>query len=316
MSVFTPVAAHELAAFLAPYRLGELLGYRGIAEGIENSNFFVVTACGEYVFTVFESLSYTELGYYVELQAFLAERGLPCPRPLADRHGRRLQVFKGKPALLCERLPGVSVMRPEPTHCAAVGAALARLHLAGRGFPERRADPRGPRWWPQAMVRLLPQLDAEDAALLRAELAFQAALPRECLPQGVIHADLFRDNALFVDGALSGLVDFYYACHGPWLYDLAVAANDWCLDAAEALAPEHVAALFAGYQRLRPLRPEERTAWPGLLRAAALRFWLSRALDRLYPRDGELVHRRDPDLFKRLLRRYAEEGVGMSEVWL
>ncbi|MBW7902178.1 MAG: homoserine kinase [Rhodocyclaceae bacterium] len=307
MSVFTPVSREQLAAWLAAYDLGAPTALAGIAEGVQNSNFFVDTDAGgergRHVLTLFERVDPATLPFYLDLMAHLARHGIPCPAPRPMRDGRLLGTLNGRPAALFSRLAGASVARPTPAHCAAAGEALARLHLAGRDFPAP-PHPRGADWVEAAAARLLPRLPAADAGLLADEIAAQRE-PSPPLPAGVIHADLFRDNALFVgDGAsprIGGLLDFYFAGRGDFLFDLAVVANDWCGEDDGGLDDARLRALIAAYRALRPLTADECAAWPRRLRAAALRFWLSRLEDFHCPQPGETVTVRDPDAYRRIL---------------
>jgi homoserine kinase type II len=296
LSVYTTVGRAELAAWLRPLAAGELIEHAGIAAGMQNSNYFVSTGSGRFVLTLFEATDPAALDFYLRLQAHLADAGLPCPRPLADEHGRLWRSLCGKPAALLSCLPGRAVELPDAGQCRRVGAALARLHLAAADLVGAPANPCGAAWCQMVGESLLPLLPAADAALLADELAFQSRQDRSALPQGVIHADLFRDNVLWRDdGELGGLLDFYFAGVDAWLFDLAVVANDWCGDAGR------LAALVDGYAGERPLTAAEREAWPALRRAAALRFWLLRLDAKLRPRAGEVVTIKNPDDFKTLL---------------
>lgn len=302
MSVYTRVEPPQLKEFLLSYPLGELVTYCGVSAGIENTNYFVTTTEGEFVLTLFESTPYQHLPYFLELMAFLAEHGVPSAHPLADRQGRYLTTLCGKPAALVRRLKGSDVREPGAAHCAALGKALGHMHRVGVFFNGRRANDRGPAWREATARKVLPCLNPEDAALLREELRYQKQNPCHELAQGVIHGDLFRDNALFVDSALTGIIDFYYACNDALLYDVAVTVNDWCSDASGALDAPRLGRLLDAYVRERPFDAVERAAWPVMLRAAALRFWLSRLHDRHFPRQGEITHTKDPEVFKRILR--------------
>ena len=305
MSVYTPVSEGELAAWLRGYSVGEVQGLEAVAAGIENTNYFVTTSQGRYVLTLFERLQAEELAFYLELMAHLARHGIPCPAPIADLGDRYLSALNGKPAALVTRLPGRSLDRPGAAQCAELGALLARLHLAARSYRGYLENPRGPKWWRHAARAVQPFLDAPRAELLEAELRFQAGQRFPDLPRGPVHADLFRDNALFEGGRICGVIDFYFAGVDCLLYDLAVCANDWCL-ADEArdrgLDPARTRALLGAYAAVRPFTDTERTAWPVLLRAAALRFWLSRLYDFHLPRRGALVRVHDPEHFHDLLR--------------
>ena len=281
--------------------MGGLVGFEGITTGVENTNYFVDTGAGRWVLTLFERQRHEDLPYFLNLMAHLADHGVPSPRPVADREGEFLRWLNDRPAALVQRLSGASVTRPDIVHCRAVGGVLADLHRVGASFKGYRASCRGPAWWEQTGRELLPRLDPDDAALLRDELAFQARFRHVRLPSGVIHADLFRDNVLFEGTRLSGLIDFYFACNDVLLYDLAVTVNDWCVQLDGAFDDSRVHALVHAYAQRRPLTTDETEAWPVLLRAAALRFWLSRAYDWHFPRDGEMIDARDPEPFKRLL---------------
>jgi homoserine kinase type II len=303
LSVYTPVSEAELREWLRQYSVGTLLECRPVAEGIENSNFFVTTTQGRFVLTLFERLPAEELPFYLGLMGHLARHGIPCPAPIADLADRTLQRLNGKPAALVTRLPGRSLASPGLGHCAELGGLLARMHLAGRSYPAYLENPRGPKWWRLAAKAVLPFLDMKKQSLLEDELAFQAGQRFPDLPRGPVHADLFRDNALFEDGRISGVVDFYFAGVDCLLYDLAVCANDWCLGAERELELPRVRALLDAYQSVRPLLPLERAAWAPMLRAAALRFWLSRLYDYHLPRPGMLVHAHDPEHFRDILER-------------
>ena len=313
MSVFTRVTEAELSAWLADYSLGHLVELKGIASGIENTNYFVTTTNGRFVLTLFEKLSAAELPFYLDLMAHLARHGIPSPAPVANRHNRFLGELNGKPACIVSRLAGASLVRPRPEHCAAVGAMLAQMHLAGQSFPQTMPNPRGATWRRDAAAQLQPFLSSADRALLEAEIAFHAAHPLNGLPQGVVHADLFRDNVLFDGDCVGGLIDFYFACNDALLYDVAITVNDWCVDGAGTLDAERAQALLAGYSEARPFSAAEQALWPVALRAAALRFWISRLYDLHLPRDGEMVHAHDPEQFKRILQRHiAADGVTVA----
>jgi homoserine kinase type II len=301
MSVYTKVTERELGDWLKAYPVGALVELKPIAAGIENTNYFVTTAGGPYVLTLFERLPPQDLPFYLGLMAHLARHGIPCPSPLADHGGRLLSELNGKPAALVTRLPGAVVTQPSAAQCAAVGAVLARMHVAGQSYPGTLANPRGPRWWRDTAPQVAPFLDGHRRRLLEAELAFQLRHRRDDLPRGPIHADLFRDNVLFDGARIGGVVDFYFAGVDAWLFDVAVTLNDWCVHADGEVDRARAAALLGAYRAARPLGPAERDAWPVMLRAASLRFWLSRLYDFHLPRPGELVHAHDPEHFRRIL---------------
>lgn len=315
MSVYTSIEPDELATFLLDYDLGLLVEYQGVSAGVENTNYFVTTTAGRYVLTLFESIGFADLPYYLDLMAFLAEHGVPSAHPLADRAGAYLRTLKAKPAALVQRLPGASVMAPGPAHCRAIGAALAQLHVEGRAFAGQRDHTRGPLWRRRMAQQLLPHLNVADAALLREELRFQAQFSRAGLPWGVIHADLFRDNALFEGERLTGIIDFYYACNSVLLYDLAVTVNDWCFQ-DQTLDPDRVRAILTAYHAVRPLEPGEHAVWPAMLRVAALRFWLSRLQDQLFPRPGALTQIKDPNEYKHILQAHVAAYPALRQLWV
>jgi homoserine kinase type II len=299
LSVYTKVGRDELTAWLQPLGPGELIDYAGIAAGMQNSNYFVTTASGRFVLTLFEGIDTTALDFYLALQDRLAQNGIPSPRPLADGAGRYWRRLAGKPAALLTCLPGAALEVPDVAHCRAVGEMLARLHRAAAEMPNPLPNPCGAVWRQAVGTSLLPLVTVDERELLADELAFQAAQDYSALPRGVIHADLFRDNVLWAaDGRLSGVLDFYFAGEDALLFDLAVVANDWCGDAAR------LAALVAGYASQRPLTAAERAAWPAMRRAAALRFWLLRLEVRHQPRHGEVVTIKNPDDFRHLLGRF------------
>ncbi len=312
MAVFTAVSRAQAEQWLAAYGLGRLIALEGIASGIENSNFFLDAEAGRFVLTLFERLSAADLPFYLGLMKHLAERQIVCPDPRPDRSGRLFSTLCGKPAALVTRLAGRPCMEPTVNHCAAIGTLLARMHLAGADYPRAFANPRGRVWWPAAARDLQAHLPNARLALLEDELRAQQAFG-DCvefghLPGGAVHADLFRDNVLFESTADAGgppkpgVIDFYFACTDHWLYDLAVTVNDWCIDDASGhLVAARLAALLSAYRGVREFEPAERRAWPMMLRAAALRFWLSRLHDFHLPRPAQMVKAKDPAHFERIL---------------
>ncbi len=316
MSVYTPVTPDELQEWLKQYALGQLTDLQGIASGIENTNYFVTTTHGRYVLTLFERMRADDLPYYINLMAHLARHGIPCPSPIANLSNGYLNRLKGKPACIVTCLAGAPLTVPDADQCAQVGEMLANLHLAAQSYPAELANPRGPAWWKTTAAQVLPKLDPEAATLLNEELRYQALHRFADLPRGVIHADLFRDNVLFQGGRLSGVIDFYYACNDAWLYDVAVTVNDWCVTDQGALDAPRLAALLHAYHAVRPLTALERGAWPVLLRAAALRFWLSRLYDFHFPRPGELTHAKDPAHFERILRHHVAQNGALTRTWV
>ncbi|MCP5200662.1 MAG: homoserine kinase [Gammaproteobacteria bacterium] len=314
MSVFTIVRRPELETFLRAYEVGELVDFEGIEAGIENTNYFVTTSAGRYVLTLFEATPRAELGYFLDLMAFLAEHGLPSAHPIADRDGAYLRTLNERPAALVVRLPGRSVARPNAAQCQAIGAALATMHRAVAEFPGYRANDRGPAWRRAVAARIAPRLAAGDRVLLEAALAADALERVPGLPGGVIHADLFHDNALFEGERLSGIIDFYYAHNGPFIYDLAVTVADWCFAAGE-LDARRAGALVAAYHAVRPLTAAEQASWAAAIRTAGLRFWISRLQDQIFPRDAALTFIKDPAPFRAVLQAGLENGAQLARIW-
>jgi homoserine kinase type II len=308
MSVFTKVSHAELQEFLKRYPLGELIGYQGIGEGVENTNYFVDTSEGRWVLTIFERLNYADLPFFLGLMEHLAHRGFPSAMPVPDREGHSLVTLHDKPAALVMRLSGQSVLFPNLAQCAAVGRVLGELHVIGQTYAGRCANDRGVEWRGSTAQTLLPKVDAEARALIESELEAQAALDLAALPQGVIHADLFKDNVLFVDDRLSGVIDFYYACNDALLYDLAVTLNDWCTEPDGHVNQARAHALLDAYRARREPTDAERAAWPLVLRAAAFRFYLSRLYDWTFPRAGDLVHIKDPAQYRRILEQHRRQA--------
>lgn len=303
MSVFTAVTHEDLARWLDGFAVGRLVEFEGIAAGVQNSNFFVTTTLGRYVLTLFEAIPRADLPYYLYLTAHLAHHGLPVPAPVANRHNEYLGTLSGRPAALVRRLSGKSVDAVSPAHCTRVGAMLAGLHRAGLSYGRRQPNPRGAQWRAGIAPSVLPHLPDDEAELLRAELAWQAQHDPAGLPQGVIHADLFRDNVLWDGELIGGVIDFYFAGNDALLFDVAVTVNDWCADASGELDPARADALLGAYAAERAFTDAERQLWPAALRAAALRFWLSRLEDKHLPRGGEMVQVKNPDEYRDILRR-------------
>ncbi|HSM98690.1 MAG TPA: homoserine kinase [Gallionella sp.] len=313
MAVFTSVSEAELTAWLGDYSLGQLLELQGIASGIENTNYFVTTSNGRFVLTLFEILGADELPFYLNLMAHLARHGIPCPNPVANRYNQFLGTLNGKPACIVSRLSGKSTTSPSEAQCAAIGAMLGQLHIAGQSFSQVMPNPRGTAWRAATAGQVLPFLDAQQAALLESEVSLQARQNWTSLPQGVIHADLFRDNVLLEEDHIGGLIDFYFACSDALLYDVAITVNDWCMHGDGTPDAAKTQAFLRAYHAVRPLLDDERRVWPLMLRAAALRFWLSRLFDKHLPRDGELIHAHDPGHFERILKNHIAPA---QTVWL
>jgi homoserine kinase type II len=313
MAVYTEVSFDEAAQFLQSLQLGTLQTMSGCSGGIENTNYFVTTDQGGFVLTLFERLSAEQLPFYLRLMKHLAHHGIPVPDPATNRDGDVVHALNGKPAAVVNRLRGKSELAPAAAHCALVGGALARMHLAGRDFRMRQPNLRALNWWNDTVPVVLPFVPAEQAALLRSELAYQNHVTTlsayGALPRGPIHADLFRDNVMFESDAtgsptLTGFFDFYFAGVDTWIFDIAVSLNDWCIDLDKGTTdPAKTLAFMQAYESVRPLQSQERTLLPAMARAGALRFWLSRLWDLHLPREAAVLQAHDPEHFHRVLRQ-------------
>lgn len=310
MAVFTALTRADATALLEHYQVGELVDLQGIGSGIENTNYFLTTDRGAYVLTLFERLTAEQLPFYLQLMRHLAQRGLPVPAPAATRSGALLTTVKGKPAAIVTRQPGHAQLAPDAGHCAQIGAMLARIHLAAADFPLFQCNLHGIGWWKAVLPQLEPFVTDRVYSDLAEEVMFQDSFVRsadfEQLARGPIHADLFRDNVLFDGEEIGGVIDFYFAGCSVWLFDVAVTVNDWCVDLdSGAIDPARAVALLAAYHAQRPLTEVEHRSWRTVLRAAALRFWLSRLYDRYLPRSAQLLAPHDPARFERMLRQRA-----------
>lgn len=311
MAVFTTVSPEEAGQLVERLGLGALVGLHGITSGIENTNYFVTTEregrTTDYVLTLFERLSFAQLPFYLHLMKHLAQRGIPVPDPQADAHGEILHAVCGKPAAVVDKLRGSHQLAPSALHCASVGAMLARMHLAGQSYPRQQPNLRGLAWWAETVPVILPFLEEPQRQLISDELSFQqshALSPAYlALPRGPIHADLFRDNVMFEGDTLTGFFDFYFAGVDTFLFDISVCLNDWCIDLDTGRLDETRAQAFMGaYDGERELTHDELRLLPALMRAGALRFWVSRLWDFHLPRDAHMLKAHDPGHFERILR--------------
>lgn len=304
MSVYTRVEPDELDDFLQNYRLGQLLSYTGIEAGIENSNYLLVTSQGEFVLTLFEWITQRQLDYFLRLLQHLQAADFPCPQPQPDNAGLMINGLAEKPAAIFNRIAGTSVINATASHCQQVGVQLAKLHGCGENFPPRRTSDMDLRYCHQLAKKIKPRLKNDDYQKIAAELEFQTAYSQVRLPQGLIHGDLFKDNVLFDNGQLSGVLDFYNACHDNFLSDLAITANDWCHEANGQLNREKLESLLESYQQIRLLTEVELKLLPVIFRLSALRFWLSRLEHQLFPRAGDLTQEKDPLLYRYILEQH------------
>jgi homoserine kinase type II len=316
MAVYTDVTAEELAGFLAGYELGELLSYKGIAEGVENSNFLVHTSTGNYILTLYEKrVAAKDLPFFLGLMQHLASHGISCPLPIKDKKGDALGKIAGRPAAIITFLDGLWIRRPSAVHCAALGEALAKLHLAGLDFDGKRRNTLSVDGWRPLFEHCRDRVNEVQRSLrdlIEKELAsLERDWPRG-LPQGVIHADLFPDNVFFLGDRLSGMIDYYFACNDALAYDVAICLNAWCFEADHSYNVTKGRALLQNYARVRQLDDAERAALPRLARGAALRFLLTRLVDWFNVPPGALVRPKDPmEYFRKL--RFHQQATSASD---
>lgn len=311
MAVFTNITHEQLSAWLKPLNLGALVEFKGIASGIENSNFFVTLENNHiqttYVLTIFEVLTAEQLPFYLDFMQHLALKNLPVPRPFADAQGQLFRPLAGKPACLVSKLDGADTNAPTSAHCASVGQTLAKMHLAAQDFTGTQPNLRGLDWWIEMETQVASFLPDHIATLLTDEVATQKAFfatpAYTNLPSGAGHCDLFVDNVLFANPQTPAFIDFYFAGVDKWLFDLAVTVNDWCIDRTTGeLMESHTSALLNAYHAVNPLTSADYAAWPYMLRAAALRFWISRLYDFYRTRDAQMLTPKDPAHFERILK--------------
>jgi homoserine kinase type II len=306
MAVYTDVSDEELESFIASYGIGALTSFKGIAEGVENSNYLVHTESGPYILTLYEKrVRREDLPYFLALMEHLAARGISCPLPVHDREGRTLRELAGRPAALITFLEGLWVRRPNLEHCTGLGEALAKFHLAGKDFPMHRANSLSLPGW-QALFASIDgaadKIKSGLAGVMERELSYLKSHWPEDLPQGVIHADLFPDNVFFLGDRVSGLIDFYFACNDMLAYDIAVCLNAWCFESDGSFNVTKARALLQAYERVRPLTKSEFDRLPTLARGAALRFLLTRTYDLINTNANALVKTKDPNEYLRKLR--------------
>ena len=312
MSVFTPVSEGEARAFLEHYSLGEVESLRGIAQGVENTNYFLDTTTGHYVLTLFETLSPEVLPFYVDLMAYLADHGIECPRPMPRDDGERLSSLNGRPAVIVSKLAGQPMANPDAAHCRRAGALLARMHSVAVDFDEGLDNWRGREWREAFAAELAPRLSPEENALIAAENRHQAAQDDSALPQGIVHGDYFHDNVLWASDAQGGVIDFYFACDDALLYDVAIAVNDWCANADGSIDPARAHAFLGGYRHERPFEDAEMALWPLMLRRASLRTWLGRLGYNHFPREAKVTIPKDHAFSRRQLQHHIASARAME----
>ena len=305
MSVYTSVTFQQLQDFISDYALGHLLAFEGIQDGIANSNYAVTTSQGEFILTLFESLTVQNLAPYIQLLVYLSANYPLYPKPHADKSHQYLKSLQHKPAVICARLAGQAITTASPDQCAQTGTQLAQLHQATQRYEFKQSGRYTLTSLNASFAKVDTFLAEDDKQLIKEELAFQSRLAHSQLPEGFIHGDLFKDNVLFVDGRISGIIDFYSACYDNLLLDIAITANDWCRDNG-FLNQEKLTALLTAYEQVRPLTNAEKHSLPVLLRCAALRFWLSRLIHQHRNPVGELTQIKDPAVFRQLLLQHRE----------
>lgn len=318
MSVYTHLEHEELVEFLNPYDLGQLIGFEGISAGIENTNYFIDTRKDgvqtRYVLTIFEKNQFDEMPYFINLMGFLSDAGIPTAKPIVTRTGQNLLTLKNKPAVVVACLKGADTSTPNTHQIEQIARAMADMHIKGADYPAHRDNCRSFNWWADALKQLEGTASAEDIALAQSEINTQAKLDRTQLPSGVIHADLFKDNALFDGDKLAGVIDFYFACNDVFIYDMAVTLNDWCNQDDGVLNTSKTRAFLNAYQSVRALTDLEKQHFNLMLRCAALRFWLSRLMDYHFPREGELTQTKNPDTMKHILLAHQQQTTLITEL--
>lgn len=308
MSVYTSVSDEEMRLFLQNYDLGDFVSLKGIAQGITNTNYFVTTVKDRYVLTIFEELEATELPFFLDLMLHLNENGVACPKPIAQKNQQLAASLHQKPACLVTTLTGKDTNTPSEAQCFNVGAMLAKMHIASASFTQTMQNPRDASWWRESAIRLYPYLSEDDAQLLKKIIQFLDENPDSHLPQGIIHADLFKDNVLLDGDHVAGFIDFYYASTGSFVYDIAIAINDWAQTETHTIIPSLQQAFLDGYQSVRPLSVDELNYLPIAHKAGCVRFWVSRLLDFHFPPEGELTFTKNPNAFRDLLHHFNQEN--------
>ena len=315
MSVFTNVSEADARKFLEHYSLGDLERLEGIAQGVENTNYFLTTTTGEYVLTLFEHIPSADIPFYVGLMDHLAHHEVTCPEPMRmdDDEATMIGHLNGKPAIIVSRLDGAPEPRPDQRTCHDAGRILASVHVAAVDYDASLDNSRGTAWREAFAREIAPRIPREQAALIDAENRYQAGQDDSVLPQGIIHGDYFHDNVLWDDEGDGGVIDFYFACDDALLYDVAIAVNDWCVNADATLDHRRAHSFIEGYSTLRPLEQFERELWPVMLRRAALRTWLGRLGYNYFPRDSHMTIPKDHEFSRRLLEHHIAHARALAD---
>jgi homoserine kinase type II len=309
MSVYTCINFNQLERFLGRYPLGQLTDFQGIAAGIDNSNYAASTTEGEFILTIFESLDFRQVSKFLDLLSTLCHLQYPCPQPQLDNQHHYLGTLNNKPAAIFKRIAGICVTNPTTQHCHAVGEILAKLHVKSQDIDFQYHNRKGNTWLQNFATHIIDELSIEDQLLLADELKFQTHNQQCVLPHGIIHADLFRDNVLFKGNQLTGVLDFYSACQGNFVLDIAIAINDWCVDEQQQINDEKTHDLILAYESKRTLTSDEKNMLPVMLRWAALRFWLSRIGHQQTSSQAAITTTKDPTVFKNLLQCHRSRAI-------
>jgi homoserine kinase type II len=302
MSVYTSVNIKELKIWLQDYAFDNLTDYQGIKSGITNTNYFLMTAHDRFVLTLFEKNTIEDLPYFVDLMSHLATHSFLCPKPILKKNGIALSILKNKPALIVTCLKGKEVTNPEVNHCKAVGKSLAELHVKSANFVAQHQNTRDLSWIKKTAETLFDELPQDESKLLKEEILYQEKQNYK-LPKSTIHGDLFKDNVLFLNDEVSGFIDFYYACTDYLILDVAIAVNDWCVNSDGSFDESRLNAFLDAYKKIRSFNDNEDRAWNDVLRLASLRFWVSRLNDFYHAEEGELTFIKDPNHFKKILKK-------------
>ena len=302
MSVYTSVNIKELKIWLQDYAFDDLTDYQGIKSGITNTNYFLMTVHDRFVLTLFEKNTIEDLPYFVDLMSHLATHSFLCPKPILKKNGTALSILKNKPALIVTCLKGKEVTNPEVNHCKAVGKSLAELHVKSANFVAQHQNTRDLSWIKKTAETLFNELPQDESKLLREEILYQEKQNYK-LPKSTIHGDLFKDNVLFLNDEVSGFIDFYYACTDYLILDVAIAVNDWCVNSDGSFDEARLNAFLDAYKKIRSFNDNEDQAWNDVLRLASLRFWVSRLNDFYHAEEGELTFIKDPNHFKKILKK-------------